>query len=111
MSIMSRLSRTKKHKTHNYKCQMEEPGAKEALSTVDEFADGSVSPESESHGHTHWHVEEFAGEKIDTWRRVDHWLMSGFLPVSRSGPCAPSGGVAGRRWSSCRKIFPATEVV
>ena len=54
------------------------------------------------------HMEEDAGEKIGVWRRVDHWLMSGFLLAGRSGPNAPSGGVAGWRWSSRRKIFPAS---
>ena len=52
----------------------------------DESAGGSASPESESHAHTRV--------------RVDHWLMSGFLPVGRSGPGALGGGVVGWRWSS-----------
>ena len=39
-------------------------------------------------------------------QRVDHWFMSELLPAGRSGPGAPSGGVVGRRWSSCQKIFP-----
>ena len=48
-------------------------------------------------------VEEFVGDKIDEWRRVDHWLMPGFLPTGRSGLGAPGGGVVGWRWSSRRK--------
>ena len=48
-------------------------------------------------------MEEFAGEKIGVWRRIDHWLMSGFLLAGRLGPDASSGGVFGRRWSSLRK--------
>ena len=64
---MSSLSRTKKHKTHNYKYQMEEPWALEALSASGEYVDGSASLESESHTHAlapggvrrreDWHVE------------------------------------------------------
>ena len=37
------------------------------------------------------------------WRRVDHWLMLGFLLAGRSGPEALGGGVAGWRLSSRRK--------
>ena len=46
---------------------------------------------------------EFAEEKIDMWRRVNHWLMSGFLSTGRSCLDAPGGGVADRRWSNRRK--------
>ena len=44
-SKILRLSRTKKRKTHNYKCQMEEPRAYEALLASDESAGGSASSE------------------------------------------------------------------
>ena len=103
---MQRLSRTKECKTHNYMCQMEEPGAYKALSAVGKFASGGASPESDSHASMRWCMEEFIEEKIIAWRCVDHCLMSGFLPASRSRPGAPSGGVADRRWSSHRKNSP-----
>ena len=47
-----------------------------------------------------------AGEKIGTWRRIDHWLMPGFLPAGRLGPRAPGGGVSSRKWSSRWKSSP-----
>ena len=53
---MSRLSKTKKRKTHNYRCQMEEPRALEVLSAADEFAGGSSSSKRESRFHTCAHV-------------------------------------------------------
>ena len=55
---------------------------------------------------TRWRVEELSGEKIGAWRCVDHRLMSGFLLVDSSGPDAPVGGVANRRWSSHWKSSP-----
>ena len=45
--------------------------------------------------------------RVCRWRCVADWLMPEFLPAGRLGPGAPDGGVVGRRWSSCRKNFPA----
>ena len=59
-----------------------------------------------NHTPMRWHMEEFAEEKIDVWRCIDHWLMQRFLPVGRSGLDAPSGGVVDRRWNSRRKSSP-----
>ena len=48
---MPRLSRTKRRKTYNYRCQIDEPRAWKALSAVGESAGGSASPKSESRAH------------------------------------------------------------
>ena len=48
---MPRLSRTKRRKTYNYSCQIEEPRAWKALSAVGESAGGSASQKSESCAH------------------------------------------------------------
>ena len=48
------------------------------------------------------HVSVSGGRRRED-QRVDHWLMPGFLPATRSGPGALGGGVAGRRWRSYRK--------
>ena len=55
---------------------MEEPAAAE------ESVGGRASPKSGPRAHTR--------EKFDAWRCVNHWLMSRFLPASRSGPGTPS---------------------
>ena len=81
-------------------------GRRRSSLAAGESAGGSASLESESRPHTRWRVEEFAGEKIGTWRLVDHWLMLGFLSVGRSGLGTPGVGVAGQRWSSSRKSLP-----
>ena len=64
-----------------------------------------MSSESGPCAHMCRSVEEATGEKIGAWRRINRWLMSGFLLVGRSCPGAPGGGVVGWRWSNCRKIF------
>ena len=106
---MSRLSRIKKSKTHNYRCQMEELGALKALSVADESAGGSVSPKSESCTRT-WAQELAHGGvlRIKDWRleACQSLVDTGFLMAGRSNPGAPGGGVSSQRWSSRRKSSP-----
>ena len=63
-------------------------------------AGGSRSSKNGPCSHMCRRVEEDVGEKVGAWRRVDHWLISWFLPTSRSSPGAPGGGVVDRRWRS-----------
>ena len=100
MSRMKGLLRTKETKTHIYKCQKNQGHGRSCRQPTS--LDGSASPES---GPRAGRVEEDIGEKIVAWRRVDHCLMSRFLPTGRSCLGAHGGGVASRRWRSRQKNF------
>ena len=103
---MSRLSRTKKNvklttTSVKRKNQRHRRPSRRPTSLQVEARRGKVN-----HAHTRAPTRshmEFTGEKIDMWKRVNHCLMSGFLPTSRSCPDAPSGWVTDRRWSNRRK--------
>ena len=91
---MKGLSRTKETKTHIYRCQMEEPRHRRPYQRP---ASLQVEACHRKVTHAPTQVEEDAEEKINTWRRVDHWLIPGFLLAGRLGLDTPGGGVADRR--------------